>query len=50
MSADVVAFEQPLYPVLGLDSPAATPVARSGELRSAGDILRAVLGSGGGAA
>jgi len=48
VAADVVAYEQPLYQVLALDSPTAAPSLRTGEPRSAGDILRAVLGSGGG--
>lgn len=50
VAADVVAYAAPLYQVLGLDAPSAAACPRSGELRSAGDILRAVLGSAGGAA
>jgi hypothetical protein len=50
IAADLVAYEKPLYQVLGLDSPSAGTPQRTGELRSAGDILRAVLGSGGGLA
>ena len=50
VAADVVAYQSPLYQILGLDAPSVAPSPRSGELRSAGDILRAVLGSGGGAA
>lgn len=47
--AGVVAYEKPLYQVLGLDEPGAVVTSpRSGEVRSAGDILRAVLGSSGG--
>ncbi|MBL9136176.1 MAG: hypothetical protein JNK85_09925 [Verrucomicrobiales bacterium] len=50
VAADVVAYQSPLYQILGLDAPSVASSPRSGELRSAGDILRAVLGSGGGAA
>jgi len=48
VNAGVVAYEKPLYQVLGLDEPGAASPPRSGEVRSAGDILRAVLGSSGG--
>ena len=50
IAADVLAYQSPLYQVLGLDSPTPTPSPRCGELRSVGDILRAALGSTGGAA
>lgn len=46
--AGVVAYEKPLYQVLGLDEPGAVSSPRRGGMRSAGDILRAVLGSSGG--
>jgi hypothetical protein len=46
--AGVVAYEKPLYQVLGLDEPAPVSSPRVGEMRSAGDILRAVLGPSGG--
>ena len=42
------AYEKPLYQVLGLDEPGAVSSPRRGGMRSAGDILRAVLGSSGG--
>jgi len=48
VDAGVVAYEKPLYQVLGLDEPGAVSSPRCGEVRSAGDILRAVLGSSGG--
>lgn len=48
VDAGVVAYEKPLYQVLGLDEPGAMSSPRRGEVRSAGDILRAVLGSSGG--
>lgn len=50
VTADLVAYESPLYQVLGLAPPTPAPSPRASEVRSAGDILRAVLGSGGGAA
>lgn len=50
IAADVLAYQSPLYQVLGLDSPTPAPSPRCGELRSVGDILRAALGSTGGAA
>ncbi len=46
--AGVVPYEKPLNQVLGLDEPAPLSSSRAGELRSAGNILRAVLGSSGG--
>ncbi len=47
VQADLLAYQQPLYQVLALDSaPSAVAPERSGREQSAGDILRRVLGQG----
>jgi hypothetical protein len=48
VQADLIAYQKPLYQVLALDGPAlgAAP-ARAGQVQSAGDILRRLLGPGG---
>jgi hypothetical protein len=48
IKADLIAYQKPLYQVLGLDGPAeSTAPERSGREQSAGEILRRVLGPGG---
>ena len=46
--ADLIAYRKPLYQVLSVSEvPTSAPVEqRSGQLQSAGDILRRVLGGG----
>jgi hypothetical protein len=46
--ADLIAYRKPLYQVLSVpEAPTSAPVEqRSGQLQSAGDILRRVLGGG----
>jgi hypothetical protein len=46
--ADLIAYRKPLYQVLSVpEVPTSAPVEqRSGQLQSAGDILRRVLGGG----
>jgi len=47
VQADLIAYQKPLYQVLGLDSsPSPAAQERSGREQSAGDILRRVLGQG----
>jgi hypothetical protein len=53
LRAELIAYERPLYQVLGLDpagSASPNAVREDDAARSAGDILRAVLGAHGGAA
>lgn len=51
LAAGLIAYQKPLYQVLGLDDlPAGrSSESRAGEARSTGEILRAVLACGGGA-
>jgi hypothetical protein len=42
LRADLIAYQKPLYQVLSLDTPATTP--RANEVRSAGQLLRQILG------
>lgn len=48
VQADLIAYQKPLYQVLALDGPAlgAAP-ARAGQVQSASDVLRRLLGPGG---
>ena len=49
IAADLVAHRRPLYQVLSLPEPSTTaPSQRVGDVASVGDILRRVLGAGGG--
>jgi hypothetical protein len=49
IAADLVAHRRPLYQILSLPDPSAAPSSqRVGEAASVGDILRRVLGAGGG--
>lgn len=48
VQADLIAYQKPLYQVLALEGPAvATALPRSGQVQSAGDILRRLLNPGG---